>query len=105
MLNNLLLSWSELNFDGIWVGTGTLFSIILTRWACIKGEYHFTKKFWIVFLAIGIISIALALYIENVVLSAILSIFGFSNLWGIGEVIEQEQRVAKGWFPKKQRKK
>jgi hypothetical protein len=95
----------SLNYNGILVGAGTILSIWITRWACIKGEYYFTKKFWMVFLAVGVIGITFALFVESVVLSAVLSIFGFSNLWGIGEVFEQEKRVAKGWFPKKERKK
>ena len=27
---------------------------------------------------------------------------GFSSLWGIREVIEQERCVARGWFPKRE---
>jgi hypothetical protein len=26
-------------------------------------------------------------------------VFGFSSLWSIHEIIEQEERVKKGWFP------
>ncbi|MBO5553156.1 MAG: DUF4491 family protein, partial [Paludibacteraceae bacterium] len=32
-------------------------------------------------------------------LSIFLGIFAFSAFWGIGEVIKQEHRVLKGWFP------
>jgi hypothetical protein len=91
----------SLNFDGIIVGTGTILSIWITRYICIKGEYYFTKKFWVVFLVLGIASIAYAASEKNLVISTIFSIFGFSNLWGIHEVIEQEERVKKGWFPRR----
>ena len=95
-----------LNYNGFIIGTGTLISIWLTRWACIRGEYHFTKKFWIVFFIVGIASLAIGfLLIDHVAFSAVVCIFGFSNLWAIGEVIEQEKRVDKGWFPKKNRAK
>lgn len=91
------------NFNGIIIGAITFLIIAFSRWACIKCEYYFTKKFWIVFLIIGIFSISLALLFENIIISSSLGIFGFSFLWGIGEIIEQEERVNKGWFPKRKK--
>ena len=37
--------------------------------------------------------------------SAALGVAGMSCLWSILELKEQEKRVARGWFPKKERKK
>ena len=48
---------------------------------------------------IGIACIIIALNVENVVLNTAISLFGFSALWGILEVKDQEERVRKGWFP------
>jgi hypothetical protein len=93
-----------LNFDGLAVGASLILIMWIGRMACIKGEYYFSKKLWIMFLAIGIFSLAVALFIEPVVFSAVLSIFGFTFLWGIHEIIEQEERVNKGWFPKRKKR-
>lgn len=90
----------NINFSGFIVGAATFTIIFISRYLCIKGEYYFTKRFWIIFLLIGILSIFGALLIKNMILSSVLSINGFTFLWGIGEIIEQEERVNKGWFPK-----
>ena len=92
---------AELNFDGLIAGLATWASIWLTRLACIKGEYHFRRAFRYVFLVAGLAGVLGALLISNLVASAALAIFGFACLWGIHEVIEQETRVQKGWFPRK----
>ena len=94
-----------LNITGILVGAGAFLSIALGRYLTIKAEYYFTKKFWIGFLIIGIICILFSLISENFIVSSILGILGFTFLWGIGEIIEQEKRVEKGWFPENPRKK
>lgn len=65
----------------------------------IKSEYYFGKKVWPIFLFVGILLIALSLYINNKTISAIIGITGFSALWSIHEIFEQENRVKKGWFP------
>lgn len=93
------------NTDGLWAGLATLFTIWATRYYCIKGEYYFGRLFRYVFLFLGITGVLLSLFAENLILSAILAIFGFANLWGIHEVIEQEERVNKGWYPRKDQDK
>lgn len=94
-----------MNTDGLIVGAATFIIIALSRYACIKAEYYFTKKILIVFLLIGVAAVVSALLERNIILSSVLAIFGFSFLWGIGEVIEQEKRVEKGWFPKNPKRK
>jgi hypothetical protein len=93
------------NLSGLIVGAATFLIIIFGRWACIAGEYYFTKRLWIVFLIVGIASLAGTLFIESVLSASILSIFGLTMLWGIQEIIEQEERVAKGWFPENPKRK
>ncbi len=97
--------FDPLNITGILVGAGAFLSIALGRYLTIKAEYYFTKKFWIGFLIIGILCIVFSLMSESFILSSVLGILGFTFLWGIGEIIEQEERVKKGWFPKNPRKK
>jgi len=94
-----------MNSTGLIIGVVTVAVIAISRYLCIVGEYHFTKKIWIAFLLLGICGISVSLFLNNFVLSTISGIVGFSFLWGIGEVIEQEKRVEKGWFPKKKRKR
>jgi hypothetical protein len=35
----------------------------------------------------------------------LLAVWGASSLWSIGELFEQRERVAKGWFPKNPKRK
>ena len=51
------------------------------------------------FFVAGVVLIGLSLFINSSMLSAIVGIVGFSSLWSIHEIIEQEERVKKGWFP------
>lgn len=95
----------QLNLSGLIVGGASFLIIIFGRWACIAGEYHFSKRIWIIFLLTGIISLVLALFIKNTLIASVLSIFGLTLLWGIHEVIEQEERVNKGWFPENPNKR
>lgn len=94
-----------MNLTGLFIGVVTLLLIMFSRWATIFCEYHYTKRFWIVFAVYGVVSILSSLFVQNNIVSTILSINGYMFLWGIGEIIEQEQRVAKGWFPKKHSEK
>ncbi len=88
-------------FYGIMIGIICFISIGVWHPIVIKGEYYFGKKVCIpVFALIGLICVGLSLIFEHLVVSVGLAVFGFSALWGIGEVIHQEKRVKKGWFPK-----
>lgn len=95
------ISFSNLNYTGIVIGVATFVIIAFSRYVCIKAEYYFTKKFWIAFLIMGILSLTGSVFTANLIISAILGINGFSFLWGIGEIIEQEERVKKGWYPRR----
>ncbi len=96
----LIVLLHSFHLDGIVLGGATYIIILLGRYSCIAGEYYFTKKIWKLFLGLGLLSLVLSLFVSNLMLSGILSITGFTYLWGIKEVIEQEKRVHKGWFPK-----
>jgi hypothetical protein len=90
----------HLNYIGIEAGAASFLIIAVSRYLTIKAEYYFSKKFWVAFLFIGIGSAIGSLFIETLIGSVILGINGFTFLWGIGEIIDQEGRVKKGWFPK-----
>ncbi|ARC83840.1 hypothetical protein U732_339 [Clostridium argentinense CDC 2741] len=94
-----------MNFQGIIIGLFSFLIIGIFHPIVIKGEYYFSKKIWPIFLLLGIIFIILSLNIKGQLLSALLGVTGFSCLWSIHELIEQEQRVKKGWFPKNPKRK
>ncbi|MDR3260912.1 MAG: DUF4491 family protein [Tannerella sp.] len=92
------------NLTGLVIGLATFAIIGFFHPLVIKGEYYFGVKCWWVFLLMGIAGIAAALLVHNVILSSLCGIFAFSSLWGIGELFAQRERVAKGWFPKREKK-
>lgn len=89
----------NLYFAGIIIAVCTFLIIGLFHPIVIKTEYYHGTKLWWIFLLVGIVSIISALFIENIIISSILGVFGASSLWSIGELFEQRKRVKKGWFP------
>lgn len=94
-----------MNYLGIITGIGTFLIIGLLHPVVIKSEYYFGTKVWPLFLIFGIAFIGLSLFLTHVAASCVSAVMGFSLLWSIGELFEQEKRVEKGWFPSNLRKK
>ena len=94
-----------MNFEGIIIGIGAFLIIGLLHPVVIKAEYHVGKKVWPVFLTGGIFFIILSLFVENLIIAALIGVLGFSLLWGIHELFKQEGRVKKGWYPKNVKRK
>lgn len=93
-----------MNIAGVFIGIMAFLLIGIFHPIVIKSEYYFGKQVWPVFLIAGLILIAIAIFIKSNTISAIIAIIGFSCLWSIHEIIEQEERVKKGWFPKNPKK-
>ena len=91
----------QLHFTGIIIAVSTFLIIGIFHPIVIKTEYYFGTSPWWIFLVLGIISVAAAFCVANVILSSLLGVLGASLLWSIGELFEQHKRVEKGWFPKK----
>ena len=91
--------------SGIVIGAGAFLIIGLLHPAIIKYQYHFGVRYWWVFLFGGIICISISFFAESTIISALLAVLGFSLLWSIHELFEQEKRVAKGWFPNNPKRK
>jgi len=89
-----------MNFNGVIIGAGTFFIIGVLHPVVIKVEYHIGSKAWPVFLIAGLISIGAALFLGGTILPPLLAVLGFSLLWSVRELFEQEKRVERGWFPK-----
>lgn len=94
-----------MNYTGIVIGVLTFIIIGIFHPLVIKGEYYFGVKCWWVFALMGIVSICLSLYIDDVILSSLAAVWGASSFWSIGELFEQRKRVEKGWFPKNKNRK
>ena len=88
-----------INFSGLIIGIATFFIIGMFHPIVIKCEYHFGKKCWWAFLVIGLLGVAGSLLLNDLLWSVLLGVFAFSCFWSIRELYEQEERVAKGWFP------
>lgn len=60
---------------------------------------------WSVFLVTGLICAVGAVFIKELWISALVAVLGFTLLWSIRELFEQEERVQKGWFPANPKRK
>lgn len=94
-----------MHYTGIIIGIGTFLIIGIFHPIVIKTEYYTGTRLWWVFLLLGIICIAAALFIPDVLSSSLLGVTGASFIWSIGELFEQRERVKKGWFPMNPRRK
>ena len=94
-----------MNFNGVVIGAAAFLAIGLFHPIVVKAEFHFGKRIWPAFLAVGAAAIVISLFVRNLWGAAALGIVGFSSLWSIREIFEQTRRVEKGWFPENPRKK
>ena len=95
----------ELHFEGILLAVCTFLIIGLCHPLVIKTEYYFGTKPWWIWLITGISCCVAALFVQTIFWSALLGVLGASFLWGIGELLAQEKRVLKGWFPMNPKRK
>ncbi|CAG7839107.1 membrane protein [Clostridium novyi B str. ATCC 27606] len=93
-----------MNIQGILIGLIAFLIIGIFHPIVIKGEYYFGKRIWPIFLVTGIAFLIVSVFTKNQMGSAVLGVIGFSCLWSIIELFEQEERVKKGWFPKNHKK-
>ena len=93
-----------MNWNGIIVGTAVFLIIGICHPIVIKMEYHWGKKSWWVLLVAGLAFAALSLFVDGLVLSTIIGAAAFSCFWGIHEILSQEMRVLRGWFPENPRR-
>ena len=89
-----------MHYQGILIGAATFLLIGSFHVVVIRCEYYFGKGIWPLFAVLGAGALIGSLFIAHTVLSILIAVFGITCLWTIKELFEQEQRVAKGWFPK-----
>ncbi len=88
-----------MNFGGIIVGTAVFLIIGICHPIVIKMEYHWGKQSWWMLCLAGCLFAAASLFVKGMILSTILGAAAFSCFWGIHELLSQEMRVLRGWFP------
>lgn len=89
----------EHNLLGLTIGALTFLIIGLFHPLVIKGEYYFGAGVRWAFLIAGLVACVAAWMVSDVLWSSVLGVVAFSSFWSIKEVLEQRERVAKGWFP------
>ena len=94
-----------MNFTGITIGIATFLIIGLFHPIVIKAEYYFGTRCWWIFALMGAVTVVAALFVESVLISTLLAVWGASSFWSIGELFEQRKRVERGWFPKREEKR
>lgn len=94
-----------MNCLGIIVGLATFIIIGIFHPLVIKAEYHLGKRCWWMFALAGVAFATLSIFTKSLVWSTITGVTAFSCFWSIHELIEQENRVKKGWFPANPKKK
>lgn len=94
-----------MSFYGVAIGLGAFAIIGLLHPVVIKAEYYFGKRVWPLFLIAGLICVGASVFIPTPWISALVAVLGFSLIWSVRELFEQEERVKKGWFPSNPNKK
>jgi hypothetical protein len=90
----------NLYFNGVLLGIIVFAIIGIFHPLVIKAEYYWGTKSWWIFFSAGLMACFASLFIQNLFVSAIFGVVGFTCFWSIKEVFEQEKRVQKGQFPK-----
>ena len=93
-----------MNLNGIIVGAAVFLIIGICHPIVIKMEYYWGKQSWWVLALAGVLFSVVSLLVANIVVSTILGAAAFSCFWGIYEIICQEKRVLRGWFPENPRR-
>lgn len=93
------------NLAGLLIGLCTFLIIGFFHPLVIKAEYYIGTKSWWMFFVVGISGIVFSFHSTNDFISILAGVFGFSSLWSIIEVFQQQKRVEKGWFPRNPKKK
>ena len=90
---------------GLLIGLATFLVIGLFHPLVIKAHYHFgTASRW-AFVLLGILTGVASYLVADLFISTLLGVVAFSSFWSFGEILAQERRVARGWFPANPKRK
>lgn len=104
-MESVMLFLQQNHLLGLVIGVSTFLIIGVFHPVVIKCEYYYGTKCWWWFLILGLVAVALSIWIENVLWSSLLGVFSFSSFWTIKEIFDQKKRVIKGWFPRNPNRK
>ena len=104
-MESVMLFLQQNHLLGLVIGVSTFLIIGVFHPVVIKCEYYYGTKCWWWFLILGLVAVALSIWIENVLWSSLLGVFSFSSFWTIKEIFDQKKRVMKGWFPRNPNRK
>ena len=90
---------------GLVIGICTFLVIGLFHPVVVKCEYRYGTSCWWWFLLLGCACTILSLIVSDILGSTILGVVGFSSFWTIKEIFEQQERVRKGWFTRKPKRR
>ncbi|MEE0979139.1 MAG: DUF4491 family protein [Muribaculaceae bacterium] len=96
---------NQYHMAGVVIGVLTFLIIGMFHPIVIKAEYYFGTRCWWWFLLLGIVACVMSFIVDDIAVSALLGVLGFSSFWSIGEIFEQKKRVEKGWFPANPKRK
>ena len=88
-----------LSFEGLAVGFATFLIIGIFHPIVIKSHYYFGIGSRWYFVIAGVVMCVLSLLVHHTIVSTLLGVTAFSCFWSVKEIVEQEERVRKGWFP------
>lgn len=100
------MGWlTEHHLAGAVIGLATFLLIGVFHPLVIKGEYYLGRKCVWFFALGGAMALAASFLISDLTLSILSGVLAFSCFWSIHEVLQQEKRVEKGWFPSNPRRR
>ena len=94
-----------MHFEGLIIAVVSFIIIGVFHPVVIKSEYYFGIRCWSAFALAGAVAIGFALFVESMMISAMLGVLGCTFFWCIVELFHQKRRVEKGWFPKNPNRK
>lgn len=90
---------NNLGVLGLATGAATFLVIGLFHPVVIKCEYYFGTRCWWWFALLGMAMCVVSVAVDDILLSTLAGVVGFSSFWTIKEIFDQRERVLKGWFP------
>ncbi|MDO4949647.1 MAG: DUF4491 family protein [Bacteroidales bacterium] len=100
------MEWlNEYHLGGVAIGICTFLIIGFFHPIVIKAEYYWGVRCRWWFVLLGIVSMIGSIMVADIILQTLLGVFSFSSFWSVREIVEQRERVLKGWFPMNPKRK
>lgn len=100
-----MIDFHSIHIDGLIIAVVTFIIIGVFHPIVIKAEYYWGTRCWPLFAILGTFTLAIAMFMENTIISTLLSVLSCSLFWSIVELYHQKKRVLKGWFPMNPKRK